>query len=197
MSKIFIHITRSNFIRCDMAFICSSNPCIVVNMIHSGWTPFHPVRKLHFMYEVVRTSGKWHWSIYRTSCKCHWSIYRTSRKRRETLRVVHVLSTTYGVHPGVIVAATTEPMMTSLNGNISRVTMQRLLALCAGNSPVTGESPPPPPPPHTQRGPLVFFASKNDWANNRGASNLRRHRAHYDVTVMVIVTDHHDRRRQP
>ena len=47
------------------------------------------VRKLHFMYEVVRTYSKCRWSIYRTSSKCRWSIYRTSSKRRGTLRVVH------------------------------------------------------------------------------------------------------------
>ena len=27
----------------------------------------------------------------------------------------------------------------------------------------------------------------NDWASNRDAGDLRRHRAHYDVTVMVIT----------
>ena len=47
------------------------------------------VRKLHFMYEAIRTSGKCRWNIYRTSSKCRWSIYRTSRKRRGTLRIVH------------------------------------------------------------------------------------------------------------
>ena len=47
------------------------------------------VRKLHFMYEVIRTSGKYRWNIYRTSSKCRWSIYRTSRKRRGTLPIVH------------------------------------------------------------------------------------------------------------
>ena len=47
------------------------------------------VRKLHFMYESVRTSSKYRWSIYRTSGKCRGSIYRTSRKRRGTLWVVH------------------------------------------------------------------------------------------------------------
>ena len=36
-------------------------------------------------------------------------------------------------------------------------------------------------------GALVFpliFASTTGWANNRNAGDLRRHRAHYDVTVM-------------
>ena len=39
------------------------------------------------------------------------------------------------------------------------------------------------------RGALVFsliYAWTNGWANNRDASDLRRHRAHYDVPVMVI-----------
>ena len=39
-------------------------------------------------------------------------------------------------------------------------TFSAILAICAGNSPVTG------------------------WVNNREAGDLRRHRAHYDVIVM-------------
>ena len=38
------------------------------------------------------------------------------------------------------------------------------------------------------RGALIFSlicAWTNDWVNNSEAGNLRRHRAHYDVTVMV------------
>ena len=59
--------------------------------LHSQWVNSVPpyVRKLHFMYEAIRTSGKCRWNIYRTSSKCRWSIYRTSRKRRGTLRIVH------------------------------------------------------------------------------------------------------------
>ena len=60
-----------------------------------------------------------------------------------------------------------------------------LLAICAGNSLVTGEFP-------TQslwRGALKFsliYAWMNDWVNNRDAGDLQRHRAHYVVTVMII-----------
>ena len=56
-------------------------------------------------------------------------------------------------------------------------TFSALLALCAGNSPVTGEF-------HSQR-PVtrnldIFFDLRlnKDWANTRKASDLRRHRAH-------------------
>ena len=56
------------------------------------------------------------------------------------------------------------------------------LALCAGNSPITGEF------PHKGqwRGALKFSmacARINGWVNNREAGDLRRHRAHYDVNV--------------
>ena len=59
-----------------------------------------------------------------------------------------------------------------------------LLALCAGNSPVPVTS------PHKDqwRGALVFSlicAWINDWVNNREADDLRRHRGHYDVNVMI------------
>ena len=60
-----------------------------------------------------------------------------------------------------------------------------LLAICGGNSPVTGKS-------HAQR-PVtrsfdVFFlicAWINGWINNRETGDLRRHRVHYDVIVMA------------
>ena len=41
------------------------------------------------------------------------------------------------------------------------------------------------------RGALMFSlvcAWKNGWVNNRDAGDLRRHRAHYDVTVMIGLT---------
>ena len=58
-------------------------------------------------------------------------------------------------------------------------TFSALLSLCAGNSPVTCEFP-------EQK--LWCFslicAWINVWENNREAGDLRRHHAHYDVTVM-------------
>ena len=62
-------------------------------------------------------------------------------------------------------------------------TFSALLALCAGNSPVTGEF------PHKGqwRGALMFTLICvwiNYWAKIREAGDLRRHRAHYGVTIM-------------
>ena len=64
------------------------------------------------------------------------------------------------------------------------ITFSALLALCAGNSPVTGEF------PHKGqwRGALMFSlicAWMNDWVNNREAGDLRSHGAHSNVTVML------------
>ena len=63
-------------------------------------------------------------------------------------------------------------------------TFSALLALFAGNSPVTGES-------HAQR-PVtwsfdLFFDRVwlDDWVHNCEAGDLRRHRPHCDVIVMV------------
>ena len=70
-------------------------------------------------------------------------------------------------------------------------TFSALLAICAGNSPVTGEF-------HAQRPATrsfdVFFdlrlnkrLSKQSWGwRFETPGDLRRHRAHYDVTVMYI-----------
>ena len=62
-------------------------------------------------------------------------------------------------------------------------TFSALLAICAGNSPVTSET------PHEGqgRGTLMFSlicAWINGWVINREAGDLRRRRAHYDVTVI-------------
>ena len=66
--------------------------------------------------------------------------------------------------------------MTSSNGNI-------FLAICAGKSPVTGEF--PAQRPVTRSFDVLFDLRLNKrWGNNREAGDLRRHRAHYDFTVM-------------
>ena len=61
-------------------------------------------------------------------------------------------------------------------------TFSALLAIWAGNSPVNS--------PHKiqWRGALMFSlicAWIRGWVNDREAGDLRRHRAHYDVTVMI------------
>ena len=57
------------------------------------------------------------------------------------------------------------------------------MALCVGNSPVTGELPSQRPVTWSFD---VFFdlRLKNGWVNNRDAGDLRHHITHYDVTVM-------------
>ena len=63
-------------------------------------------------------------------------------------------------------------------------TFSVLLALCAGNSSVTGEFPSPRP---VTRSFDVFFDLRliKDWVNNSEAGDLRRHRAHYDITAII------------
>ena len=58
-------------------------------------------------------------------------------------------------------------------------TFSALLALCVGNSPMTGEFPSQTP---ITRSFDVFLS--NGWVNDRNAGDLQRHRAHYDATVM-------------
>ena len=65
-------------------------------------------------------------------------------------------------------------------------TFSALLAICAGNSPVTGGFPAQRP---VRRSFDVFFDLhlNNDWVNNREAGDLRCHRVHYDVTVRLTI----------
>ena len=63
-------------------------------------------------------------------------------------------------------------------------TFSALLAICAGDSPVSGEFPAQRPVTWSFD---AFFDLhlKNGWVNTREAGDLRRHRVHYDVIVMV------------
>ena len=72
--------------------------------------------------------------------------------------------------------------MTSSNGNIFRVTGP----LCGE---FTGPGEFPAQCPVTQSFDIFFDLrlTKNDWVNNREAGDLRRHRVHYDVNVMVSI----------
>ena len=65
-------------------------------------------------------------------------------------------------------------------------TFSALLALCAGNSPVTGEFPAQRP---VTRSFDVFFDLRLNkrLGKQREAGGLRRYRAHYDITVMSYV----------
>ena len=65
----------------------------------------------------------------------------------------------------------------------SMETCSALLAICAGNSPVTGRRP-------LTRVLDVFFDCA--WVNNRKAGDLKRHIAHYDVTVMHAIINDRD-----
>ena len=74
-------------------------------------------------------------------------------------------------------------MMTSSNGNIFRVTGH----LCGE---FTGQR---WIPRSKASGALMFSLICvwiNDWVNNREAGDLRRYRAHYDVIVMIEVTQY-------
>ena len=69
-------------------------------------------------------------------------------------------------------------------------TFSALLAICAGNSPVTGEF--PTQRPVTWHRALIFSLIcvwLNDWVSIREAGDLRRYRTHYDVIVMIYNID--------
>ena len=75
-------------------------------------------------------------------------------------------------------------MMTSSNGNIFRVT-GHLRGELTGHLWITSTK-------AIDAELLMFsliYAWINGWVNNREAGDLRRHRAHYDVTVMMTVID--------
>ena len=70
--------------------------------------------------------------------------------------------------------------MTSLNGNIFRVTGP---LICVGNSPVTGEF---PAQRSVTRSSDVLFDLRHSWVNNGETGDLKRHLTHYDVTLILF-----------
>ena len=64
-------------------------------------------------------------------------------------------------------------------------TFSALLALCVGNSPVTGEF--PARRPVTRSFDVSFDMCLNKWVNNLDAGDLRRHSVHYDVITMTFL----------
>ena len=67
-------------------------------------------------------------------------------------------------------------------------TFSALLAICAGNSPVSGEF------PHKGQWRRALMFSRicawiNDWVNNGEAGDLRRYRTHYAVSVMSEISE--------
>ena len=60
-----------------------------------------------------------------------------------------------------------------------------LLAICVGNSPVSGEFPAQTPVTRSFVISLICPWIKG-WVSNRETGDLRRHRAHYDVIVMTL-----------
>ena len=84
-------------------------------------------------------------------------------------------------NPRILISKERMPtdMMTSSNGNIFRVT-----------GPLCGEFTGPgdfPAQRAVTRSFDVFFDLRpiNDWVNNRESGDLRRHRGHYDVSVII------------
>ena len=72
-------------------------------------------------------------------------------------------------------------------------TVSVLLTICAGNSPVTGVF--SAQRPVTRPFDVFYQCRINGWASNHKVDDFRRHRTHYDVTVMcrysaVQITQH-------
>ena len=111
-----------------------------------------------------------------------FSLYRVELHRQYSLPInahyfviINIFFISY-ISLYIISTAKAYKMMSS-NENLSAS-----LALCAGNSPDTGEFPAQRPVTRSFDG-FFIVPPKNGWVNNREAE-VRRYRAHYDVIVM-------------
>ena len=97
---------------------------------------------------------------------------------------------------GVMFSQYIEAMLASWHWNAFRITWWRhqmetfsaLLALCAGNSTVTI---PRTKASNTELWYFVFLSApeKSGWVNTREAGDIRRHRAHDNVTLMLALRE--------
>ena len=153
---------------------------------------FHMLHNIYFIYHdiiVISTMGSITVTSHDRCCEwCHWppgwlfKMIQFNINKINALRCWHFVLGTLpetGVHfmPGqlcLFVAWWRHQMET----------FSALLVICAGNSPVTGEF--PAQMPVTRIFDVFFDLRLNEgWVNNREAGDLRRRRAHYDVTLMA------------
>ena len=142
-----------------------------------GWSPVHPLQQGLVMQIFSLKLPKWadktvigylrRYDAHMASLQCDNTQFQ--------LGIISCRITSLIIIPIVSVNSKNwHLMMTSSNGSIFRVT-----GLCVGHSPVTGAGPP------VMRRFDVFFI----WINccqiiNGDAGDLRRHHAHFDVTVI-------------
>ena len=146
-------------------------PCknVVLPKLKKFWL-YQIAKKYIFIYEIQPNNYA---NVYPWLCFVMVSLHRLLPwKWRNLTNVPQSVK-----HPGRILV-----MMTSSNGNIFRITVPfvRGIHRWPVDSPHKGK----------WRGALMSSliclscAWTNGWTNNRDAGDLRRHRVHYDVTVM-------------
>ena len=107
-----------------------------------------------------------------------------SERRLNSVRCKCSFLPVHAINVHVILAAITGIIILALylyHDDVIKRKFSALLALCEGNPPVTGHK-------GQWRGALMYSlicAWTNALANNRDAGDLRRYRAHNDVTVVI------------
>ena len=121
------------------------------------------IKYLNDMYLYIVLDGG---DIWTCLCALSTKVYANYQRRMGRQWLAHIL-----------------PWKTSSWWCHQMETFSALLSICAGTSPTPVNS----PSKGQWRGALMFSlicAWMNYWVNNGEAGDLRRHRAHYDVTVM-------------
>ena len=165
------------------------------SLSHRAWPPQprsssspHPRRHLRWMILTVATSCvwatlRWQW----VSCvSCSTSVPLS----QGALLLLWFLSRASGVESLWVCMMTSWHDHCCLHcwifndGRNHMETFSTFLALCEGNPSVNGGF--PSQSPLTLSFDAFFFIWTNTWVNNRDAGDLRRHRTHYDVTMMWL-----------
>ena len=145
----------------------------VINLLFQMWKQNVP---FEYLFQMT-ISASWLFP-----CSFNFTIYRLTESREWACRPVVIVGTITLVpsYSCQAIENLRDHMMTSWNGNILRVTGH----LC-------GEFTGPRWIPRTKANDAELWCflwsapKKNGWVNNREAGDLRRHRAHRDVIVMI------------
>ena len=129
--------------------------------------------------KVVRLAGQWN--------NCQWAKIHRSYDDEKYVNFIYKFSFSFSHRWGSHFQAARILLISwwwlwfFLHDVIKWKQFSMLLALCVGNSPVTGEG--------QWCGAFMFSlicAWTQGWINNRDAGDLRRHPAHYDIIVMFL-----------
>ena len=154
------------------------SPVWIINDSNVSWFRKHPFLKAEWSYQpITMRTGVSCFVLFRVNEQLHGY---SSGSYGDVCEIIRILTSLIDVMYILIFH----------HDDVIKWNIFALLALCVGNSPVTGEF--PSQRPVTRSFDVFFDLCLNQQMSKLygDAGDLRRHRAHYDVTVMWSIHPH-------